>query len=380
VQATPYERQQLGYAVDLFQERSGLLERSYHGLQLKVEALTRKLNSEQSARLKEQKTSEQLGKRLAHLLEALPGGVVVIDMSGAVLQNNSEAARLLGEPLRGCSWSAIVKRAATGRSTEDGIIVLKSGIEISLSRRPLSNESGEVILLTNVTDSRRMAELRSRKERLSAIGEMTAEFAHQVRTPLSAALLYAAQLDTATAEQQCAAEKITSRLTDLGRMVDDMLHFAAGTRTAHDIVNVKDVVASAVQSVDGQLKPDTAISFVVTDERLCVAGNEDALVGAIVNLITNADQAFTRHGRIVVSARRSNDTVSISVSDNGPGIPAEHRPRVFEPFFTTRPQGTGLGLAVVAQVAAAHGGAASVSSSKLGTTFTLELPLSEIDS
>ena len=142
-------------------------------------------------------------------------------------------------------------------------------------------------------------------------------------------------------------------------------------------MNINELVASAVAAVDGQLRDDTSVSFVVQDKSLTVSGNADALRGAILNLVTNADQAALGSMRIVIGARHVGDRLIISVSDDGPGVPEELLPRLFEPFFTTRPQGTGLGLAVVQQVAAAHGGQAKVASSKLGTTFTIELPLTE---
>ncbi|MEM1174614.1 MAG: ATP-binding protein [Pseudomonadota bacterium] len=377
MEATSLDRQQLKVAFESFSQHSDQLEQSYRDLQFKVEALTRALNSEQSARLREFRNTERLSKRLAQLLESLPGGIVVIDGEGQIQQHNSEAARLLGRPLLGCSWASIVKREVHGGGTEDGNILLRDGQWLSLSRRALRNEAGEVILLADVTDSRQISELRQRQERLSAIGEMTAEFAHQVRTPLASAMLYAAQLDTATPTQQRAVQKISERLNDLGRMVDDMLQFAAGTRTNAEIVNVADLVSTAVAAVDGQLAERTKLSFVVQDPSLTVSGNADALRGAIVNLVTNADQAALGAMRIVISARRADDTLVIAVSDDGPGVPEEFLARLFEPFFTTRPQGTGLGLAVVQQVAAAHDGTAKVASSKLGTTFTIELPLVE---
>lgn len=371
--ATTIDREQLKVAFDAFNHQSGLLEQSYRDLQFKVEALTRALNSEQAARVRELEKNEQISHRLAELLESLPGGIVVIDGSGRIVQHNSEAAELLGQPLVDCSWASIVRREVHDGGAEDGNIQLRDGRWLSLSRRRLRDEPGEILLLANVTDSRQMSELRQRKERLTAIGEMTAEFAHQVRTPLASAMLYAAQLDTSNAREQRIAQKISERLGDLGRMVDDMLTYAGGARAASDRVGIADLIRTTEASIEGQLKAGTELHCLVANDELTVAGNVDALRGALLNLINNADQAGSR--RIIVGARRVEDDVCITVSDNGPGIPDELLPRVFEAFFTTRPQGTGLGLAVVAAVAAAHSGTASVSSSSLGTTFTLKLPV-----
>ncbi|MDJ0917596.1 MAG: ATP-binding protein [Woeseiaceae bacterium] len=373
--ATTMDREQLKVAFDAFNHQSGLLEQSYRDLQFKVEALTRALNSEQAARVKQLEKNEQISHRLAELLESLPGGIVVIDGEGQIIQHNSEAAELLGQPLLDCSWASIVQREVHGGRSEDGNIQLRDGRWLSLSRRRLRDEPGEILLLADVTDSRQMSELRQRRERLTSIGKMTAEFAHQVRTPLASAMLYAAQLDTGTASQQRIAQKISERLGDLGRMVDDMLAFAGGPRTASDVVNVAELIRSATASMEDQIKAGTELHCLVADDKLCVEGNADALKGAVMNLVNNADQAGSR--RIIIGARRVADDVCVSVSDNGPGIPDELLPRVFDAFFTTRPQGTGLGLSVVKAVAAAHNGSATVSSSSLGTTFTLKLPVAE---
>ncbi len=118
----------------------------------------------------------------------------------------------------------------------------------------------------------------------------------------------------------------------------------------------------------------------MTDQTLGVAANQDALKGALLNLITNADQVGNGRASILLHGHRFGDSVHLCVTDDGPGIPDELRERVFEPFFTMRPQGTGLGLSVVKAVAAAHGGDVSVATSKLGTCFTIQLPADSDDS
>lgn len=223
--------------------------------------------------------------------------------------------------------------------------------------------------------SQRLAEIEARRYRLAEIGEMTARFAHQVRTPLASAMLYTAQLDRSTDKQRRIAEKITSRLDDLGRLVNDMLGFAAGARQAEERVGVYDLLTDIQQSLEGQFDAAVTIRVAVAEATLQVAVNRDALKGALLNLVTNAAQACGTPATISLSALQDGDQVEISVSDDGPGIDAAILPRVFEPFFTTRPQGTGLGLAVVMAVAKAHGGDATVQTSKHGTCFTIRLPV-----
>ena len=372
--ATSLNAAQLQDAFQVFNEQSGLLEESYRDLQDTVQALTRQLEKEQSARLNELLEKEQLGRRLSELLETLPGAILVIDGDGVIRQQNSQASALLNQPLIGCSWASIVHREVCESSGEDGNIQLRDGRWLSLSRRPLRSERGEVLLLADITESRRMAELRQRDERLTTIGEMTAEFAHQVRTPLASTMLYAAQLDRSTPSRARTADKITTGLHELKRMVNDMLGFAAGARRAQQEVKVAALLNDVRDTLQGQLGSATSLRVSVTDSKLEVAANEDAVKGALLNLVTNADQAGHGSCSILLHAHRFGDAIHLCVSDDGPGIPEDALPRLFEPFFTTRPQGTGLGLSVVKAVAAAHGGDVTVSTSNLGSTFTLILP------
>ncbi|MGI9247854.1 MAG: histidine kinase dimerization/phospho-acceptor domain-containing protein, partial [Woeseiaceae bacterium] len=257
--ATSLNAEQLHDAFEIFNQQSGLLEESYRDLQDTVEALTCQLRREQSARLEELVKKERLGRRLSELLETLPGAILVIDGSGVIRQQNSQASELLNQPLIGCSWAAIVKREVRAGGSEDGNIQLRDGRWLSLSRQPLKTESGEVLLLADVTESHRMSELRQRNERLTTIGEMTAEFAHQVRTPLASAMLYADQLDKSTSKNARVADKITTGLHDLKRMVNDMLDFAAGARRSQQRISVLELLTDVKRSIEGQLGERTTL-------------------------------------------------------------------------------------------------------------------------
>lgn len=368
------QTQQLQSAFQVFNHQSELLEESYRDLQDTVAGLTRRLRAAQRGRLAELAGKERLSRRLADLLESLPGAIVVIDADGVVREQNSQAGDLLHEPLIGQAWASIVRREVGAGGSQDGNIQLRDGRWFSLSRRTLRSGSGEILHLTDVTGERRLSELRQRNERLTAIGEMTAEFAHQVRTPLASAMLYAGQLSKDTPGQERVVGKVVDGLNDLKRMVNDMLGFAAGAKRAHEQVNVTALLADVRDSIDGQLKAGTTVSVSVTDGDLCVAANRDALKGALLNLVTNADQAAEGPARILLHGHRFSDSVHLCVTDDGPGIDDDVKPRLFEPFFTTRPQGTGLGLAVVKAVVAAHDGDVAVHTSDLGTNFSLQLP------
>jgi len=384
VTASAMNAEQLHSAFEVFNQHSTQLENSYRELRDRLESLTAELGEARSARVHELMQKERLSHRLALLLETLPGAILVIDGEGVIREQNSRALALFGEPLNGCAWADIVRREAGDGACEDGNIELKDGRWLSLSRQALQHEPGEILLLSDVTESRRMAELRQRSERLSAIGEMTAEFAHQVRTPLASAMLYMAQLKPADPGQEKVVQKITDRLNDLGRMANDMLSFASGGKRAEEIVDVTALLGDIRQTVVPQLADGSTLELVIdgSDMRCSereqppfrFAANADALKGALINLIINADQASDGAARIQLGAWQDDESVYFTVTDDGPGIPGDALPRLFEAFFTTRPQGTGLGLAVVRAVARAHGGDVRVETLKQGSRFTLHLP------
>ena len=221
-----------------------------------------------------------------------------------------------------------------------------------------------------------LEDLLERQDRLSAMGQMTARLAHQVRTPLASALLYASQLEATSPKQQAVVEKLTRRLREVGRMMDDILGFVRGAQRGRETV----VVAELLEDVADTFAPardSGAVSIVTLQRELSFTGNREAIKGALVNLLCNALEACGASPRIELGAECRGHSLWLTVTDNGPGIASEHLPRLFEPFFTTRPKGTGLGLAIVHAVAQAHGGEVLVDSAPGNTTFALCLPAGE---
>ena len=222
----------------------------------------------------------------------------------------------------------------------------------------------------------------ARQERLAAMGEMAAHLAHRLRTPLTTALLYASQLGQAglpTAERSRFAEKTVARLHDLERLIADMLQFVRGASPAYEHVAASDILQKVLQTIEAQvLARGLTLELRDHSEGCSFAADAQGLCSALLGLLDNAMQASSVGGRIGLAASVQGGDLVFQVSDTGTGIAHEAQARLFEPFFTTRRQGTGLGLALVRAVAEAHGGSVQAHSTPgAGSEFVLSVPLKQ---
>ncbi|WP_368665597.1 histidine kinase dimerization/phospho-acceptor domain-containing protein, partial [Arthrobacter sp. GMC3] len=144
---------------------------------------------------------------------------------------------LLGEPLVGHPWREVIARCFAPRRDDGHEISLRNGRRLSIATRSLAGEPGQLVLLTDLTETRRLQDQLARHERLSSLGRMVASLAHQIRTPLSTALLYASHLEQgglSEQQQQRFAGSLKARLHELEHQVRDMLIFARGDLPLND--------------------------------------------------------------------------------------------------------------------------------------------------
>lgn len=319
--------------------------------------------------------------RLEHLLQVMPAGVIVIDGKGIVRQANEQAKELLGEPLEEEVWRSIITRSFKPRADDGHEVSLVDGRRVKLSITPLENEPGQLIVITDLTETRRLQARVSHMQRLSSLGKMVASLAHQIRTPLSAAMLYASNLTRKglpDGAQEQFAQKLSCRLKELESQVNDMLLFAkSGEEQVVSQISL-DEILSAIEGSANTIasQADQHLTFKgFNDKSVAITGNLTALQGALLNLIHNASQVTPKGERIEVKVKSSSEQLIISITDSGEGVPDSLKHKIFEPFFTTKAHGTGLGLAVVKSVVSAHNGTLSVTDGELGgACFSVVLP------
>ncbi|GGO84944.1 PAS domain-containing sensor histidine kinase [Marinobacterium nitratireducens] len=337
------------------------------------------LEREREAHRQEREHAARLVERMRKLLDLLPAGVILIGGDGRVRQCNPAAADLLGEPLQGEPWIDIIGRSFSPRSDDGHEVSLRDGRRVSLATRAMENEPGQLVLLTNQTDTRLLQSRLAHYQRLSEMGRMVASLAHQIRTPLSAALLYAGHLGRAelTAEQRIRfAGKVKARLTNLEQQVRDMLVFARGETRLDDSVTTEELFRAIEDMLDAPLSQQDADCDCRNDAPgVRLQCNRETLLGALQNLVDNALQACGSGAELQLTARIEDEHLRLEVADQGPGMDADTREQALQPFYTTRSHGTGLGLAVAQVVARAHHGRFELESAQgVGTRAAILLP------
>lgn len=367
-------------AFHVFVEAADRLEGTYASLRSRVEELSDQLAHANGELTRQLQDKQSLVERQSALLAALPAGVLVVDTHGIVREANAVALELLGPDSVGEHWQS-VKTSLTRAGTPFEWLTGEDSPR-RLNVQDVLDERGErIVLLNDITAAHAARVMQERNERLATMGEMTARVAHQLRTPLATAMLYASQLersDLTGAERAGLGDRILSRLRSLERVSREMLRFVRGEQAAEQTIEVSALLSEAAQVME-PLMAVRGIAFVCEDHTAgaILRGDRRGLAAALLSLLENAAQATNQGGKVRICAMANSLHVRIQVSDSGSGIADDALPHLFEPFYSTRVDGTGLGLAIVKSVVEAHGGSIDVDSSEhAGTSFTITLPCS----
>lgn len=383
--ASPVNHEQLKQAFTVFSQASSQLSGIYRELQQQVVRLTEELALANGELQRELAAKEALSQQLGQLLTALPGGVVVLDQQNRICRVNPAAIRFLGEPLLGMTWRQIEQE----RLQPTGVIgewlakeptTVASGsrrifIENSISE--ITRES--ILLLHDITEAHTLREQNRRSQRLAAMGEVAAGLAHQLRTPLSTALLYVGHLGAASLDAQersSFAAKTIERLHHLEYLIRNMLRFVKGEPVPVGKVKLSALLRRLHREMAPQMQ-QRRLRFVIEDNSagVSVNVNRDALSDAVANLLDNAMQIAPAGSLITLTCETAEKETRLTISDEGPGIDLALHERIFEPFFTTRAEGTGLGLAIVHNLVESMQGEIRLDSIPgIGTRFTICLP------
>jgi PAS domain S-box-containing protein len=352
------------------------------------------------------KTFERVKTHVRNILRSIPTGVLTLDSRGVVTALNDAAERLLGlrasvivghsvdEVLREApALAAWLRAALVGERlihetelelTADGgrrVTVRASASEL---RDEAGGSDGLVVLLRDTTEVSRLELQLRRTDKLAALGTLAAGVAHEVKNPLHALtlnlhLLHAelAGPDPSSAEVKGYIEILRSEMDRIHRIVDNFLRFSKPSIPEVTALNPH-ALLERVLSLTAFEAADHGVSigtqFDPTLELL--PGDDGQLSQVFLNIVINALQAMPSGGSLMVTTRRCAGWAEIAVTDSGEGIQREILPHVFDPYFTTRPRGVGLGLAIAHRIVEGHQGTIDVESEVgRGTTMVVRLPL-----
>jgi PAS domain S-box-containing protein len=392
---------QLAEAFAAFENASETMTRHYEALQRRVDSLNLELEAKNEELRRGLAEREAFGEYQESLLDSLTDGVVAVTSQGAITTINRAAEEMLGRsrddvagalleeaiPVLGrCeAVRAGVERGAAGpegetvefqdADGEDRIFELQFR---HASPRPDEAPHG-LIVMRDVTEIRRLQRAANLKNRLTAMGEMAMNVAHEVRNPLGSIELFASAL-----RQETEGEPEATRLIDF---------ISQGVRSIDNIVGnilmFARQLAPSLEPVDpGEMLDDvlTYARFHMEQKEIALLRDDGAgdarclgdcelLKQVFLNLLLNATQAMEVGGALTLETFATGRQVVFIVEDTGAGISPDMLSKVFDPFFTTRRRGTGLGLSICHNIIQAHEGTIEVESEAgVGTRFTIRVP------
>ena len=328
------------------------------------------------------------------VLNQMPVGLVITGLDGRIQKTNEAAGHILQYPgeLPGrkiddfpCFLPVADRLKKEGAMVEQEIhcrlgnsTAVPLLVKAALIRDGEQRTSGHLFLFSDMTGIKQLEEQLRRSERLAGLGRLAAGVAHEIRNPLSSIKGFATILAGRFKEDERSRELagvMVQEVERLNRVVTELLNFAKPTEIDRQRISCKELVQDSLRLVEKDATQQAvSIKSLVDPEDLQLEVDPDRFSQLLLTLYLNAIHAMKEGGLLDVSAFRANGDTIIRVSDSGMGISPEHLPHVFDPYFTTKPQGVGLGLANVHKFVEAHGGEIEVESTPgKGTQFIIRL-------
>ena len=338
----------------------------------------------------------ELRRNVEQLLQRLEEAVLLFDSGGHLMMAGQSVERLIGLPpnelvgrtveqvfTRNANAREIVDAVRLRRRWRDHVITLTnagaSHIRATVSVEPLENTVGGnvgTLITLRDADSRRQLETQlDISSRLAALSRLTSGVAHEIKNPLNAMALHLEVLRSRLEEAQPEVEVISREIKRLDHVVKTFLNFNKPLDLQMDTL---DLTALAEEVAELETPAARSKGVVVETEfskDAWVSGDRDLIKQALLNVVVNAVEAMDQGGRLKITTGVSDEQSTIAVTDSGPGIPPEVQHKMFNLYFSTKQQGSGIGLAMTFRVIQVHGGTIDlVSEPGKGTSFHLRFP------
>jgi PAS domain S-box-containing protein len=355
-----------------------------------------------------QKELREKERWLSTTLTSIGDAVVATDKRGLIVFANPTAARLMDqgpETIMGSEADRILHfvdertrspvQSPIGRVLQEGVVIGQDNdtllvsetsgeTPVDYSAAPLQDDHGNVegvvLVFRDVTERRQMEQMLLRTERLAAMGHMAAALAHEINNPLqsisgSIDLLLNYRVDKTKQEEylQTAHRELQRLMT----VTHSMLDFSRPPGIERRSICISDPIRHALALSQKELEHrGIEVRISLPDDLPPVLASHDQLVQVLLNLMINALEAMSQGGRLSIEANCSEEHLEVSITDDGPGLSPEAVDRLYQPFYTTKPSGTGLGLSVSYNIMQQHGGTIVAGNAPGGgAVFTISLPL-----
>jgi nitrogen-specific signal transduction histidine kinase len=350
------------------------------------------------------------------LVSSMRNGVIAIHRDGTLALMNDEAYRIFALPHRGSNvarpfaevfrerpdlirvlsgafeMSTLPNRAELRLKDLDRVI----GYTLSQVRNDAGLPIGAVLFFKDLTQVEQVEERERLRDRLASLGEMAAGIAHELKNPLAGIEVMAGLLRRQVSDSPDAQSLLADIISEAklaNAIVVEMLEFVRPIRLQMEQTDIREVLQQSVTLAEGKARRgDISLKLELDRSLPLLDGDFHQLCQVFTNLLINAFEALEGRGQIAIRAAveavepdpafsaetpAPTHAVVVDVIDSGPGVPAELSDRIFVPFFTTKPKGSGLGLPIVRKIVDAHEGRIDLSSSvDAGTRFRVTLPVS----
>jgi two-component system sensor histidine kinase FlrB len=328
------------------------------------------------------------------IIDSMPSAVVVLDHFGQIAYFNEKANDVIGLLSIGEKWRDVIDRCFM-LPFNNNEMVSQNGYTLILETAPMPNKKGQILVFHDAGKYNNLTILRERYSKLAALGELAAKLAHQIRTPLAASMLFFSNMKDTLEPSSRSLNNYTKGmqgLRNIEAMIGDMLLFSSDKKNNNEKIKFDDLITVIGNEIDVLSEQyDCIINIEYDKQILVIKGNLYAIKSALINLIENSAQACMakKHQylkedidyRPVVNIsikkikEKSKYSICFKVTDNGVGLDNNVIKKCLKPFYTTKQNGTGLGLAVVKSIIDAHEGSIAIQSKKaLGATVIVKLP------
>ncbi len=240
-----------------------------------------------------------------------------------------------------------------------------------------SKKMGYIVIVNEITELKLLQKRAQQEDRLRVMGELAAEVAHEIRNPLGSIELMISLLEEDLKESKKSSDlllRIRSSVNNMNHIVSNILVYTREIKPDYNEINTNDLLDETINMcIENILKKDIRLEKEIDCNN--IYGDFELLKQSLANILLNATHAVDKMGYIKISVYSSDNNTVFEIKDNGKGIDSKIINQIFNPFFTTKTTGTGLGLAMVKRVVEAHNGLIEVDSDKNGTLFKIKIPL-----